>query len=168
MRDKTCCFTGHRRIPPEDLTFLTERLDECLYRLIDEGIYRFRAGGAMGFDRLAAERVLEMRRRFDFVHLDLILPCHGQTRGWPTEEAVAYRRIMAEADRVVFLQEQYSDGCMQRRNLQLLAGSSVCVCYQTHAGGGTAFTVTHAKRQGLRVINLARISQNEPDPITLF
>ena len=165
---ESCCFTGHRRIPAKDLTFLTERLDECLYRLIDEGIYRFRAGGAMGFDRLAAERVLEMRRRFDFVHLDLILPCHGQTRGWPTEEAVAYRRIMAEADRVVFLQEQYSDGCMQRRNLQLLAGSSVCVCYQTHAGGGTAFTVTHAKRQGLRVINLARISQTEPDPITLF
>lgn len=165
---ESCCFTGHRRIPAEELTPLTERLDECLYRLIDEGIYRFRAGGAMGFDRLAAERVLEMRLRFDFVQLELILPCHGQTKGWPTEEAVAYRRIMAEADRVVFLQEQYSEGCMQRRNLQLLAGSSVCVCYQTHAGGGTAFTVAHAKRQGLRVINLAELPKIDSSPITLF
>ena len=162
---KSCFFIGHReaneRLLPELIT-VVEQL------VTDEQVSYFYVGGYGGFDRLAAERVLEMRRRFDFVHLDLILPCHGQTRGWPTEEAVAYRRIMAEADRVVFLQEQYSDGCMQRRNLQLLAGSSVCVCYQTHAGGGTAFTVTHAKRQGLRVINLARISPNEPDPITLF
>lgn len=165
---ESCCFTGHRRIPTEEFVPLTERLDECLYRLIDEGIYRFRAGGAMGFDRLAAERVLEMRRRFDFVQLELILPCHGQTRGWPAEEAAAYRRIMAEADRVVFLQEQYTEGCMQRRNLQLLAGSSVCVCYRTHPGGGTAFTVAHAKRQGLRVINLAEPPKTGSAPITLF
>lgn len=151
----SCCFTGHRRIPADELVPLTERLDDCLYRLIDERIYRFRAGGAMGFDRLAAERVLEMRRRFDFVQLELILPCHGQTRGWPAEEAVAYRRIMAEADRVSFLQEHYSRGCMQRRNLELLTDCSVCVCYRTHNRGGTAYTMSHAEQAGLRLINLA-------------
>ncbi len=149
-----CCFTGHRDIPVAALPGLRERLDDCLYALIDEGIYRFRAGGARGFDRLAAEQVLEMRRRFDFVQLELILPCHGQSRGWPEDDQLAYRRIMAEADRVVFLQERYTDGCMHRRNLQLLAGSDVCVAYQTHPGGGTGFTVSHARQQGVRVINL--------------
>lgn len=149
-----CCFTGHRDIPAAALPGLRARLDDCLYSLIDEGIYRFRAGGARGFDRLAAEQVLEMRHRFDFVQLELILPCHGQTKGWPEDDQLAYRRIMAEADRVVFLQERYTNGCMHRRNLQLLAGSEVCVAYQTHPGGGTGFTVAHARQQGLRVINL--------------
>lgn len=111
----------------------------------------------MGFDRLSAERVLEMRRRFDFVQLELVLPCHGQTRGWPAEEAAAYRRIMAEADRVSFLQDNYSRGCMHRRNLELLADCSVCVCYRTHNRGGTAYTMSHAEEAGIRVINLAEL-----------
>lgn len=152
----SCCFTGHRDIPAAALTGLRTRLDDCLYALIDEGVYRFRAGGARGFDRIAAEQVLEMRRRFDFVQLELILPCHGQTRGWLEDDRRAYRRILAEADRAVFLQERYTAGCMQRRNLQLLAGAEVCVCYQTHPGGGTAFTVAHARAEGLQIINLGK------------
>lgn len=131
----SCCFTGHRDIPAAALTGLRTRLDDCLYALIDEGVYRFRAGGARGFDRIAAEQVLEMRRRFDFVQLELILPCHGQTRGWLEDDRRAYRRILAEADRAVFLQERYTAGCMRaaifsccwRGGLRLL---------QTHPGGG--------------------------------
>lgn len=153
---RICCFTGHRDIPANAIPALRVRLDDCLYSLIDEGVYCFRAGGARGFDRIAAEQVLEMRRRFDFIRLDLILPCHGQTRGWPADDQHAYRRIMAEADRAVFLQETYTSGCMHRRNLQLLAGADVCVAYQTHPGGGTAFTVSHARAQGVRIINLGK------------
>ncbi len=153
---KICCFTGHRDIADDLRPALRTRLDECLYALIDEGVTVFRAGGARGFDTIAAEQVLEMRRRFDFIRLDLILPCHGQTKGWPADEQAAYRRVMAEADRVIFLQETYSPGCMHRRNLQLLAAADVCVAYQTHAGGGTAFTVSHARSAGIRVINLAK------------
>ena len=158
---KICCFTGHRDIPADLRPALRTRLDECLYRLIDDGVTVFRTGGARGFDSIAAEQVLTMRQRFDFIHLDLILPCHGQTKGWSAEEQAVYRRIMAEADRVIFLQESYSPGCMQRRNLALLAEADVCVAYQTHAGGGTAFTVSHAKSASIPVINLAAES---PDP----
>ncbi|MBQ2768192.1 MAG: DUF1273 family protein [Clostridia bacterium] len=151
----SCCFTGHRRIADAVLSDLEQRLDDCLYRLIDEKIYHFRAGGAVGFDRIAAEHVLQMRRRFDFIRLELILPCHGQTRGWPEEERLAYRRIMADADRVTFLQEHYTSGCMKRRNLKLLEDSQICVCYCTRQVGGTAFTIANAQKQGLRIINLA-------------
>ncbi len=151
-----CCFTGHRDIAADLIPALRDRLDECLYTLIDEGITVFRAGGARGFDTVAAEQVLGMRQRFDFIRLDLILPCHGQTKGWSAAEQVAYRRIMAEADRVIFLAEHYTPGCMQRRNLQLLAGADVCVAYQTHPGGGTGFTVSHARAADIRILNLAR------------
>ena len=150
-----CCFTGHREIPADRLPLLRERLDECIYSCIDEGITVFRAGGARGFDTAAAEAVLAMRRRFDFIRLELILPCHGQTKGWSAEEQATYRRIMAEADRAVFLEEVYSPGCMHRRNLALLSDADVCVAYQTRARGGTAFTVSHARSAGIRVINLA-------------
>lgn len=153
----TCCFTGHRQIPPERQLDLTLRLEACLCNLIAGGCFRFRAGGAMGFDRLASETVLRLREQEPSVKLELVLPCHGQDRGWPEDESRAYRALIAQADRVTYLAEQYSPGCMQRRNLQLLAGSDVCVAYQNHFGGGTAFTVAQAKKQGIPVINLGKM-----------
>lgn len=151
----TCCFTGHREIPAALIPDLTARLDACLRRLIAEGCTCFRAGGAMGFDRLASERVLALREEFPAIRLELILPCHGQDNGWPPEERAAYRNLLARANRVVYLAEHYTEGCMQRRNLQLLAPSDICVAYQHHLAGGTAFTVANARRRGIEVINLA-------------
>ena len=51
----TCCFTGHRRIPPEAVAPLRERLEAEIESLIRQGVRYFGAGGALGFDTLAAE-----------------------------------------------------------------------------------------------------------------
>lgn len=50
MRGKTACFTGHRKIPPESIPELSQRLKNTLLRLIEEGYMYFGAGGALGFD----------------------------------------------------------------------------------------------------------------------
>ena len=66
---KTCCFTGHRRIPADDLPAVAAALRREVLRLCrEEGITVFLSGGALGFDTLAAETVLrdfaaEVRRR---------------------------------------------------------------------------------------------------------
>ena len=51
---KTVCFTGHREFPREYIAPLTERLDSILERLYAAGYRTFVAGGAEGFDTLAA------------------------------------------------------------------------------------------------------------------
>lgn len=162
----TCCFTGHRQIPADELPALHAALTDCLRALIDAGVRCFRAGGALGFDRLAAETVIALRQdyadRFHLV-LELVLPCHGQSDQWPPDERLAYRRILAEADRSFVLQDDYSSGCMHRRNLELLDGCDVCVCYRTHLGGGTAYTVSQAHRRNIPVINLAGMNAASPD-----
>ena len=60
MKEKTCCFTGHRAIPARALPALAEELEQTLRRLIGEGMRYFGAGGALGFDTLAAETVLRL------------------------------------------------------------------------------------------------------------
>lgn len=50
MREKTCCFTGHRHIPPEELEGITARLEETIIDLYGRGIIYYGAGGARGFD----------------------------------------------------------------------------------------------------------------------
>lgn len=59
---RTCCFTGHRKIPPEQYGEIARRLKEAVIELINEGYCYFGAGGALGFDTLAAQTVLNLKR----------------------------------------------------------------------------------------------------------
>ena len=154
MREKTCCFTGHRDIPARVLPLLSAELEQAVLGLISEGVRFFGAGGALGFDTLAAETVLRLRERYQQIRLILVLPCRDQTRGWKPRDIARYEAILAQADKVVYTAETYSPGCMHRRNRHLVDNSSVCVAYCTRNTGGTAYTVDYAQRQGLRIILL--------------
>ena len=61
MREKTCCFTGHRKIPPEERAGISDRLEHIIISLYQQGIQTYEAGGALGFDTLAARTVLRLR-----------------------------------------------------------------------------------------------------------
>lgn len=50
IKSKTTCFTGHRKIPPEDLPMVKKKLKETLIESIKNGYRYFGAGGALGFD----------------------------------------------------------------------------------------------------------------------
>ena len=50
--------------------------------------------------------------------------------------------------------DDYAPGCMFMRNRAMVDMSSICVSFQKRERGGTAYTVSYARRQGVRVINL--------------
>ena len=154
QREKTVCFTGHR-IFYHDFVFLQSTLKETLEQLVQKGCRRFLAGGALGFDTLAASAVLELRERFPDISLILVLPCRGQQARWRTDQRAKYERILSFADEVIFLNESYQKGCMHERNRYLVDNSGLCLCYLVKKSGGTYYTVQYAKKQGLPVINLA-------------
>lgn len=155
MREKTVCFTGHRIIEPEKRASLFAQLIDEIKSLLEAGYRYFGAGGALGFDTLAAQAVLKLREEYPQIRLILVLPCKSQTRGWPASDVVLYQEIMQAADKVVFTSEDYYRGCMFKRNRHLVDNSSVCVCYLTSDKGGTAYTVHYAEARRLRIINLA-------------
>lgn len=157
MEDETliCCFTGHRRIPEEHLRLLPDLLDCTLERLIQRNISVFRTGGAIGFDTLAALKVLEKKERYPMIRLQLFLPCRDQNRGWSLLNRSVYDQILTCTDEIFYVQDAYSRGCMQERNRKLVEGSHCCVAYCTSDKGGSAYTLQYAKKQDLRIINLA-------------
>lgn len=61
---KICSFSGHRSIPSDQLPQLEKRLEAELCNLIHCGFTKFRAGGALGFDTLAAQAVLRLREQY--------------------------------------------------------------------------------------------------------
>ena len=155
MKEKTCCFTGHRTIPTESLSAVSRKLKETLIFYIEQGYRYFGAGGALGFDMLAAQTLLELKKQYSKIKLILVLPCRDQANRWKQEDKQEYERIKASADKIVYTSEHYFNGCMQKRNRHLVDYSSLCICYLTKNTGGTAYTVEYAKKNNLTVINVA-------------
>ena len=155
MINQTCCFTGHRKIPLDQLESVTQRLRDAVIASIKDGYLYFGAGGALGFDTLAAKIVLELRTIYPEIKLILVLPCLDQAEKWNEEDKEEYERIKSLADKVVYTSGNYFNGCMQRRNRHLIDNSSLCICYLTERIGGTAYTVNYARDKGCMVVNLA-------------
>lgn len=134
---------------------LARRLKTILVDLIENGYQYFGAGGALGFDTLAAQTILDLKTEYPQIKLILVLPCFSQANGWSSNDKEIYERIKSSADKVVYTSEEYTKGCMHKRNRHLVENSSVCVCYLTEKTGGTAYTVAYATKLNLLVINAA-------------
>ena len=153
-KEKTACFTGHRELrePVQVLFSKTEREVEALIR---RGYKFFGAGGARGFDALAAEVVLTLKEKYHHIHLIMVLPFpnqYEQEKGWSREEISLYEKHKKIASKVVYTQQAYSKGCYYKRNRHLVDFSSVCIAYQYQQTGGTAYTTNYAAEQGLKII----------------
>lgn len=155
MRTKTCCFTGHRDIATKDIARIEKKLEETIISLYTQGVVYYGAGGALGFDTIAAETVLRLRKSHPVLRLILVLPCLNQTRGWAAKDVARYEEIKCQADKVRYISKEYTPDCMFRRNRHLVNYSSICICFQKWECGGTAYTVRYAKSQGVKVINIA-------------
>lgn len=155
MKERTACFTGHRTIPFLQRRKIEKRTEEALIEAIKQGYRFFGAGGALGFDTLAAQTVLRLRKTYPQIKLILVLPCLSQTRGWRPEDIAEYERIKAAADKVVYTSQEYTRDCMFKRNRHLVDNSSLCIAYLTGNTGGTAYTVDYARSKGLIIRNVA-------------
>lgn len=151
---KLCIFTGHR-VLPGDLLPLRQALRRRILQLADQGFTRFASGGAMGFDLLAAELVLELKETHPQLELHMILPCKGQDRSYSVGDRVRYRQLLARADAVRYTAEDYYDGCMLTRDRVLAAAADGCICYLTRSHSGTAYTVRHVLMRDVPLYNLA-------------
>lgn len=72
MESRTACFTGHRELQTDDLPEISKRLEDTLVKLIEQGYRYFGAGGALGFDTLAAQVDLRLRERYPQIRLILV------------------------------------------------------------------------------------------------
>ena len=98
MRAKTCCFTGHRSLSGAEKLKVAVRLRKAIKELVKQGVVFYGAGGALGFDTLAAQTVLDMKKEYPQLRLILVLPCEDQTRGWRSEDIAVYEDIKRRSD----------------------------------------------------------------------
>ena len=152
----SCCFTGHRDLG-ESANDISSILPDVLTSLYDEGYRTFLAGGALGFDTLAAKAVIELRRKKKDARLELILPCRDQSSRWSPQDIRIYNSILALADKVTYISNEYTRSCMYERNRALVDSSNLCIAYCKKNGGGSHYTCEYAEKRGVRIVNLANI-----------
>lgn len=156
MKETTCCFTGHRNIPRGELPLVVSRVREQALRLLDLGYDTFLVGGAIGFDMLAAEVLLDLREKEGrALRLVSVLPFQNWRDRWNDADKEREDRILEKSDEISFSRLKITRQCYLDRDRKMVDASSVCVAYCTRHSGGTAYTVRYALKQGVRAINTA-------------
>lgn len=158
-KEFTCCFTGHRIIPENREDQIRCVLRIHIKNLIeDKGVTDFIAGGALGFDTIAAETVIDLKKDYPFIKLHLYLPCFDQSAKWSMVDRYKWRMMMVKVDDYAYITEsKYTPDCMQKRNRRMVDDSCYCIAYCVKQNSGTGTTVRHAELTGTVVYNIAEI-----------
>ena len=151
---KACSFTGHRQIKREHEKELPELVARAINFAYEGGCRRFIAGGALGFDTVAAREIIRFRLRHPDVSLVLYLPCIAQDSKWRPQQKRLYEYLLSEANEVVYVSEEYTDGCMKERNLRIAEEADILIAYVGRANSGAAQTVRMARELGREIYNL--------------
>lgn len=148
---KSCFFTGHRIIPKTDIGRLEEMTESlCLELYKKYGVRYFISGAAMGYDLLAANIVLQLRKRYPDIRLHLYLPCRNQTQLWTSAAKAEWKKICESADECRYIYDgNYVNGCMQLRNTAMVNDAYFGISYCTRYNrSGTYSTLKKAAEHG--------------------
>ena len=151
------CFTGHRDVKKYDDVY--NRTINAVEILINKGSLCFYVGGALGFDMLATNVIINLKSKYPQIKLILLLPFKEPwkvEKNWTDNDIIDYNAILKKADKIIFINDYYKRGCYYERNRFLIDNSNVCIAYQRRKSGGTAYTVDYAQKHQVSVINLAK------------
>ena len=161
MIEAACAFTGHRpkSFPwgydenAPSCVLLKEVLASQISALAEQGVTDFLSGMAQGVDLWCAQIVLDLRKTHPALKLHAILPCEGQERKWTASAQEHYRSILAQANEVIYVGQEYSRNCMLKRNRYLVDHSSILLAvYNGTYQSGTGMTVRYAQRLKREII----------------
>ena len=167
----SCCFTGYRpnKFPFElnqsnaEYIRFENKLTDAVFSLPDEGCHTFYCGMAMGFDIIAAETVLLLKKgiKNTEVRLICVIPFKGQEASFPPEWKERFNNILRNADEIIYLCEQYHKSCFQERNKYMIDNSDIVLTWFDGKSGGTANTLKYAQKKNKRIVNLSGVGIHE-------
>lgn len=154
-----CAFTGYRpmKMPfgyneedPRCIDF-KRRLHDTIEMLIWQGYTHFLSGGAMGMDMYAGEIVLELRKQYPWIALEVAVPFDDQATKWPPEYRNRYDAIIYQADIITCVHHTYTKRCMFDRNRYLIDNADLLLAAYDGKPGGTQMTCEYARKCGVDV-----------------
>lgn len=144
-----------------DCLLLKEVLEAQITALAEQGVTDFLSGMAQGVDLWSSQIVLDLQKKNPALKLHCVLPCKGQESKWTASAQERYRSILAQANEVVYVGQEYSRDCMLERNRYLVDHSSVLLAvYNGTRRSGTGATIRCALKEKREVIIINPVSRN--------
>ena len=146
--EKTCCVTGHRKLPQEKRPGIEAALRQEIMAAIEDGYTRFLCGFAEGADLMFAALVAEIKAQTPGLRLEAAIPylarLYGQDR--------AFTDLIAACDGMKVISEKNTRDCYHARNRYMVDESSrVIAVHDGRENGGTWYTIGYANKHNKEV-----------------
>ena len=158
MKDKTCCFFGHRKI--NETEELKSKLMEIIEKLIvDEKVDTFLLGSKSQFNSLCLELTTELKEKYPHIKRIYVRSMYPHVDG-------SYKDYLLESyDDTYFPEKILNSGKASyvERNYEMIDKSNFCIVYYnenespTKRKSGTKVALDYAIRKKKVIINVASI-----------
>ena len=105
----------------------------------------------MGMDMFAAETVLELKKKYPEILLEMVSPFDAQAAKWPPEYQWRHNALFRSADIVTVTGHVYTKSCMFVRNRYMVENADLLLAAYDGQPGGTQRTIQYAKQMGIQV-----------------
>ena len=120
-----------------------------------QGTTHFMTGGAIGFDTIAAQKILALKNDYKKINLILAIPCEDQADKWSEEDKIIYENTKNQADEVIYVSKKYERDCMLKRNRFMVDNSNFVISvWDGRRRGGTYYTLNYAQKLNRQIILL--------------
>jgi len=153
MQGKTCCVTGHRDIPAEQVGHIKKSLEQEVDRAISDGFTCFISGFADGVDLLFAEIVTERIAKNPVLKLIAAIPY--QKRLDTLRKSERTKALIDLCTEIYVAAEEYQPSVYAKRNRYMVERSDrIIAVYDGREKGGTVGTIrlAHTMKKELREI----------------
>ena len=121
--------------------------------MAEQGVTDFLSGMAQGVDLWSSQIVLDLQKKNPALKLHCVLPCKGQDSKWTASAQELYHSVLAQANEVVYVGQEYNRDCMLKRNRYLVDHSSILLAvYNGTWRSGTGATVRYAQKLKREII----------------
>lgn len=158
MKKKTCCVTGHRDLPQNQINYVKAALLHEIEKAVADGFTCFMSGVAEGVDQYFVEIVMEKQKDNPELELIAVLPYQKRLENLK-EKGHTYEMLEACRD-VVVIREEYQPSVYSHRNRYMVEHSDqVIAVYDGREQGGTVRTIrfAHQMKKELREIPVGEI-----------
>lgn len=157
MEEKTCCVTGHRDIPANQIEFVKKELQREIEAAIADGYTRFISGFAEGADQYFAEIVAEKMKTDNRLRLEAAIPYRNRYMELQNDPHAA--SLLNACTDVSIISERYTPNVYMARNRYMVKCSDrVIAVYDGRDKGGTVSMIrlAHILRKQIREIPVGR------------
>ena len=157
MTEKTCCVTGHRDIPAEQIDAVKYALRREIIKAFSDGYTEFMTGFSFGAFPYFSFLVVTLQEDFPNLRLIAVLPYRKRVDSLESREQT--KALLHACADVVVIQEEYRPNVYAKRNRYMVDRSSLLIAvYDGIPQGGTLNPLSYAMGKGVRTVILPVVS----------